>query len=75
MMVLNRSTIFAVWLGVPLVLSAILPTWWLIRNRRGNREEPKGGCHVCGYDLRTTPARCPECGTTTRSLETNALAG
>ena len=39
--------------------SAVPPSLWLI-NRRRDRRKP-GHCLRCGYDLRVTPKRCPEC--------------
>jgi hypothetical protein len=74
--VFGRSgTWFAV-LGLPLWLVWPPVAWlsvrriWLLLRRR--RRQIEGLCAVCGYDLRESPERCPECGT---ALPFTAAAG
>jgi hypothetical protein len=44
------------------VLLALLPAARLARWLRTKRRRTRGLCPSCGYDLRATPDRCPECG-------------
>jgi hypothetical protein len=50
------------------IMFAPPPLLWL-RRRRAQRRAG-GRCRVCGYDLRATPDRCPECGTETQKTAT-----
>ena len=61
-------------LGCLTVALAVNPLVWAIslikRTRRATNVEEDlnpGFCKSCGYDLRATPHRCPECGTEARS--------
>lgn len=46
-------------IGLP---GLVFPLLTLSRAQRRRRREARGLCVDCGYDLRATPARCPECG-------------
>ncbi len=50
-------------LWIPTVLFGILPTIALVRLRRHRRRQKLGLCGKCGYDLRGSTDRCPECNT------------
>jgi hypothetical protein len=55
----------AVQLCLPLPLLLLLtawPTYFRFRDRRRAAVVAAGRCGGCGYDLRETPERCPECG-------------
>ena len=54
---------------VPVALLLVLPmawSWWFAVHRRTRRRLASGQCLACGYDLRATPSRCPECGVVQR---------
>jgi hypothetical protein len=47
---------------IPLILVLILPVTCVHRWRKVRNRSAAAQCSKCGYDLRATPDRCPECG-------------
>jgi hypothetical protein len=52
--------------GIPywliVLLSSALPLWAIYSRWTQRRRHREGLCLVCGYDLRASTDRCPECG-------------
>lgn len=56
------STIIFMPMWLLVVLFATIPAARLLGHLRRRAARRGGRCTVCGYDLRATPGRCPECG-------------
>jgi hypothetical protein len=54
------NLVLPLWL-LALATAAPPALWWLGR-AKARRRFRRGLCPKCGYDLRATPDRCPECG-------------
>lgn len=68
----SRDARLPLWL--PLAIFGVLPTAKFLHWRKLRRRVARGQCPRCGYDLRASPDRCPECGWARTVKSTNTLS-
>ena len=73
----SHTTVYVFGVAVPLstavAATAALPLLWIaawVRRLLACRRRRPGLCPTCGYDLRATPERCPECGRKAAPIQT-----
>jgi len=49
-----------IWIAV--LPFAIAPTLYIVRGNQADRRRRRGLCMACGYDVRWSGSKCPECG-------------
>lgn len=59
---LAGSAVIPFW-SLSLLAAVPVLAWAITYRRRARRPRFQGLCLTCGYDLRESPDRCPECGT------------
>jgi hypothetical protein len=67
--VMSYATVFMVPYWFFALVSGIPSFVYLRRQIAVRRRRGEGLCRRCGYDLRASPDRCPECGTTVPTKE------
>jgi hypothetical protein len=77
---MDSLVFFDLFRGVVALVVITAFAWWLLRDsfsdlwirwrlrRHRNRFGP-GMCTRCGYDVRTTSGRCPECGEPVKTMQ------
>jgi len=58
-----QSRIVSIPHWVPILLLLVPMALLIVGRARARRAARVGLCRKCGYDLRASPDRCPECGT------------
>ena len=66
-----RAASFWVIIGVVILAYFVLFAACVLVLRRIHRPYPQGRCKQCGYDMRMSPKRCPECGKESDSIYGN----